>query len=292
LEALRSLGIIEQVPTAAFLAAQQEQIEARLLQAIFDADHPSSIRSNVAHIQRIGVLLRDRISVDTWRVISQLSDPLEATDAAPSVTPMSDALNVLTRIILDLASFHGLAKENMTRAQGWMFLDMGHRIERTVYISELLLAGLRSADAENPSLLEAILEVGDSTITYRNRYSLLPQLAAVYDLLMLDELNPRGLRFQFQRIEGHFRHLPREQNSALLSPAMRVLLENGTRLQLCDPTELARVETGRWAKTQVAGVLAQLIESMPQLNDAVTAGYFAHSTISSSDTSSAVMLPT
>lgn len=282
LEALRSLVIIEEVPSATLLAAQQEQIEARLLQAIFDADHPSSIRSNVAHIQRIGVLLRDRISVDTWRVISQLSDALDAADNSASVTPMSDALNVLTRIILELASFHGLAKENMTRAQGWMFLDMGHRIERTVYISELLLAGLRSADAENPSLLEAILEVGDSTITYRNRYSLLPQLAAVYDLLMLDELNPRGLRFQFQRIEGHFRHLPREQNSALLTPAMRVLIENSTRLQLCDPTELARVEPGQWSATQVAKLLQQLIDAMPQLSDALTAGYFAHSTISSS----------
>ncbi|WP_395717165.1 circularly permuted type 2 ATP-grasp protein [Prosthecobacter sp.] len=286
LEALRSLNIIEQVPMPAFLAAQQEQIEARLLQAIFEADHPASIRSNVAHIQRIGVLLRDRISVDTWRVISQLSDAFGAADNAQSVTPMADALNVLTRIILDLASFHGLAKENMTRAQGWMFLDMGHRIERTVYISELLRAGLRSADAENPSLLEAILEVGDSTITYRNRYSLLPQLAAVYDLLMLDELNPRGLRFQFQRIEGHFRHLPREQNSALLTPAMRVLIENSTRLQLCDPTELARVEPGQWSQTQVAKLLTQLIEAMPQLNDALTAGYFAHSTISSSDSDS------
>ena len=281
LEALRSLGILEKVPTPALLAAQQEQIEARLLQAIFDDNHPSSIRSSVAHIQRIGVLLRDRISVDTWRVISQLSDAFATADNTQSAMPMADALNVLTRIILDLASFHGLAKENMTRAQGWMFLDMGHRIERTVYISELLRAGLRSADAENPSLLEAILEVGDSTITYRNRYSLLPQLAAVYDLLMLDELNPRGLRFQFQRIEGHFRHLPREQNSALLTPAMRVLIENSTRLQLCDPTELARAEPGQWAQTQVAKLLTQLIDAMPQLNDALTAGYFAHSTISS-----------
>jgi len=237
----------------------------------------------VAHIQRIGVLLRDRISVDTWRVISQLGEPLVAYDNTPSVTPMSDALNVLTRIILELASFHGLAKENMTRAQGWMFLDMGHRIERTVYICELLRSGLRSADAENPSLLEAILEVGDSTITYRNRYSLLPQLAAVYDLLMLDELNPRGLRFQFERIRQQFEHMPHEQNSALLTPAMRVFLENSTRLQLCDPTELARVEPGAWAHTQVARLLTQLIEAMPLLNDALTAGYFAHSTISSSD---------
>ena len=202
LEALKSLVVLEEVPSAATLASHQEQIEARLLAAVFDANHPTSIRSNVMHIQRIGVLLRDRISVDTWRIISQLSDALDAYDNTPSVTPMSDALNVLTRIILELASFHGLAKENMTRAQGWMFLDMGHRIERTTYICELLRAGLRSTDAENPSLLEAILEVGDSTITYRNRYSLLPQLAAVYDLLMLDELNPRGLRFQFERISA------------------------------------------------------------------------------------------
>lgn len=282
LASLRSLGVIEQVPTAAMLPTQQEQIEARLLKAVFDRAHPVSIRSCVQHLQRIGVLLRDRISVDTWRVISQLSDPLENHGNVPSVSPVSDALNVLTRVILDMASFHGLAKENMTRAQGWMFLDMGHRVERIVYICELLLAGLRSSDAENPSLLEAILEVGDSTITYRNRYSLLPQLAAVYDLLMLDELNPRGLRYQFERINSHFRHLPREQSSAMLTPAMRILIENNARLQLCDPTELARVEPGKWSQTQLAKLLQQLIESMPALNDALTAGYFAHSTISSS----------
>ncbi|MHB1081979.1 MAG: circularly permuted type 2 ATP-grasp protein [Prosthecobacter sp.] len=292
LEALKSLTVLDDVPDAASLASQQEQLEARLLEAVFDANHPTSIRSSVAHIQRIGVLLRDRISVDTWRVISQLGDALDAYDNTPSVTPMSDALNVLTRIILELASFHGLAKENMTRAQGWMFLDMGHRIERTVYICELLRAGLRSADAENPSLLEAILEVGDSTITYRNRYSLLPQLAAVYDLLMLDEQNPRGLRFQFERIRQQFEHLPHEQNSAVLTPAMRVFLENSTRLQLCDPTELARVEPGAWAQTQVAKLLTQLIEAMPVLNDALTAGYFAHSTISSSDDTPADTLST
>ncbi|OYW71700.1 MAG: hypothetical protein B7Z37_27015, partial [Verrucomicrobia bacterium 12-59-8] len=283
LEALKRLTVLDDVEDTAALASQQEQLEARLLEAVFDAEHPTSIRSCVSHIQRIGVLLRDRISVDTWRVISQLGDALDAYDNTPSVTPMSDALNVLTRIILELASFHGLAKDNMTRAQGWMFLDMGHRIERTVYICELLRACLRSDDAENPSLLEAILEVGDSTITYRNRYSLLPQIAAVYDLLMLDEQNPRGLRFQFERIRQQFKHLPHEQNSAVLTPAMRVFLENSTRLQLCDPTELARVEPGTWAQTQVAKLLTQLIEAMPVLNDALTAGYFAHSTISSSE---------
>ena len=283
LHALKNLKIIDDVPTADQLSAQQEQIEARLLEAVFDPAHATSIRSCVEHIQRIGTLLRDRISVDTWRVISQLSEALDNYDQTPSITPVSDALNVLTRIIIELASFHGLAKENMTRAQGWMFLDTGHRIERTLYISELLLAGLNSDDAENPSLLEAILEIADSAITFRNRYSLLPQLAAVYDLLMLDELNPRGLSFQFDRIESQFGFLPREQNAAVLPPARRVLLECSTRLKLCDPTELARVEPGMWASSNVAAVLSHIITAMPAFNDAVTASYFAHSVISISD---------
>ncbi len=289
LETLKKLAVLEEVPEPTQLTALQEQIEARLLQAVFDPDEPASIRACVVHIQRIGVLLRDRISVDTWRVISQLSEPIDSFDANASITPVSDTLNVLTRVIIDLASFHGLAKENMTRAQGWMFLDMGHRIERIAHICELLLAGLHSADAENPSLLEAILEVGDSTITYRNRYSLLPRLAAVYDLLMLDDLNPRGLGFQFLRIEQSFKHLPLEQSTAVMTPAMRLLVENSTRLRLCDPTELGRVEPGAWPQTQVAGVLAQIAASMPALNDALLASYFAHSSISSSDDSTEVV---
>ena len=285
LNALKNLKIIDEVPAANELAAQQEQIEARLLQAVFDPEQATSIRSNVQHIQRIGTLLRDRISVDTWRVISQLSDSLDNFDQTYASTRVSDALNVLTRIIIELASFHGLAKENMTRAQGWMFLDTGHRIDRTLYISELLLAGLNSDDAEDPSLLEAILEIADSAITFRNRYSLLPQISAVYDLLMLDELNPRGLSFQFERIESQFGFLPREQNAAVLPPARRVLLECSTRLKLCDPTELARVEPGAWASSNVADVLRHLIAAMPDFNDAVTASYFAHSLISFSEAS-------
>jgi transglutaminase-like putative cysteine protease len=72
---------------------------------------------------------------------------------------------------------------------------------------------------------------------------------------------------------------------------MRVFLENSTRLQLCDPTELARVEPGQWAQTSVAKLLTQLIEAMPQLNDALTAGYFAHSVIHQQQRSRACRTP-
>ena len=76
--------------------------------------------------------------------------------------------------MLSLAAFHGLARENMTRAQAWRFIDMGLRIERAIYLGTLLDSTLRAPEAENPSLLEAVLEVADSSITYRSRNVLQP----------------------------------------------------------------------------------------------------------------------
>ncbi|MEI9960098.1 MAG: alpha-E domain-containing protein [Limisphaerales bacterium] len=97
----------------------------------------------------------------------------------------------------------------MTRAQAWRFLDMGLRIERAVYICTLLDATLRAAEADNPSVLEAVLEVADSSITYRSRYNLLPHIPAVFDLVLLDDKNPRSAYFQIEQLAKHLNDCPR-----------------------------------------------------------------------------------
>ena len=45
-------------------------------------------------------------------------------------------------------------------------------------------------------MLEALLEVADSVMTYRSRYCSRFQLAPVLDLLLTDETNPRSVAFQ------------------------------------------------------------------------------------------------
>ena len=106
----------------------------------------------------------------------------------------------------------------MTRAQAWRFLDMGLRIERAIYLCALLDAALGAPDADNPSVLEAVLEVADSSITYRSRYSLLPHIPAVFDLVLLDDKNPRSVLFQINQLVQHFERLPR---SAKRTPRAR-----------------------------------------------------------------------
>ncbi len=103
-------------------------------------------------------------------------------------------------MILTLSAFSGWAWESMTRGPAWRFLDMGRRLERAHYTLSLLGNMLVPAESQENGILEAILEIGDSSMTYRNRYLNILQARAVLDLLLTDESNPRSVLFQLQAI--------------------------------------------------------------------------------------------
>jgi uncharacterized alpha-E superfamily protein len=153
-------------------------------------------------------------------------------------------------------------------------------MERANYLCTFLEAALASPEADNPSVLEAVLEVCDCTITYRSRYNLLPHLAAVFDLTLLDDTNPRSILFQLQQLVKHFDRLPGERESALPSPSQRILIECLARLRLLDPRELCRPH-GAWSDGETARVLRETRRDLPRLSDAIAVSYFAHSAISS-----------
>jgi uncharacterized circularly permuted ATP-grasp superfamily protein/uncharacterized alpha-E superfamily protein len=254
-----------------------EAIEAELLDLIFDPKRRGSLQSIAGEMQKLAMLVRDRTSNDLWRVLSRLGDVLAPSD--PAAPRLADANGVLNQTLLHLAAFHGLARENMTRAQGWRFLDIGLRLERAVYLCSLLDCALRSAEGNNPSVLEAVLEVADSSLTYRSRYTLLPNIAAVYDLALLDDTNPRSLLFQFNQLVKHFERLPRERENALPSAGHRVLLDCLARLRLLDPRSLAS-RKANWHHSEAGAVIGRILRQLPKLSDAIAVSYFAHSTIS------------
>ena len=277
LQTLQQQGQLAPLEEIADAPRPNDTIETELLEAIFDDKRPGSLRSVVARLQQITVLLRDRLSSDTWRVLNQLDDHL-AVSGSGGVVRSASALGVLNQTIIGLAAFEGLAMENMTRAQGWRFLDMGHRIERSIYLCSLLNCALAARAANNPSLLETLLEIADCSLTYRSRYNLLPQIAPVYDLILLDDTNPRSLIFQLLQLSDHFNHLPGETERALPSPGQRVLLESLTRLRLADPTALGRGPDA-WRAAPITEVIRQIGAALPKLSDAIAVSYFTHSAI-------------
>ena len=272
---LQTLEAQDQLPigrTITLLKSNTEALEAELLSLILDEQRTGSLCAIAEQLQRLGMQVRDRTSNDFWRAVSVLGDTIQHAAKSQEFL-ISDGIVLLNQVLLQIAALNGLAYENMTRAQGWRFLDIGRRVERTIYFSSFLGRALKSWISDTSSALEAVLEMADSTITYRSRYNLMPTMAAVYDLVMLDETNPRSLLFQFRQLTKHLERLPGE-TEAMPGNAQKILIEAVAKLRLTDPMTL---ET---EGNDVAQTLLHIEKAMPRLSDALAVSYFAHSSIS------------
>jgi uncharacterized circularly permuted ATP-grasp superfamily protein/uncharacterized alpha-E superfamily protein len=277
LQTLEAQGQLPGISSKPELRQNAEAFEAELLAAMFDPSREGSLRQTADHLQRLAMLVRDRTSNDMWRVLSQLNDRL-ARPTASLVMLAGDAVGLLNQTLVGLAAFHGLARENMTRAQAWRFLDMGLRLERAVYLGTLLEATLCSPEAANPSVLEAVLEVVDSSITFRSRYNLIATLPAVFDLVLLDDKNPRSVLFQINQLAKHFEKLPQEREDAPGS-GKSVLKQCAARLNRTDARELASLRAS-WADSELSLAIRETLRALPEISNAIAANYFAHASIS------------
>ncbi len=189
--------------------------EEELFAMVFNQEHTGSLAYTLHSLYRVAGSVRDRISMDMWRVLSGL-DLFDRRQShgwdnaeAPDLTTLSDMLDLLNRSVITLAAFGGLAMESMTRGHGWRFLDMGRKVERCLHIIALIRGTLTTITANEGPLLEALLEIADSSMTFRRRYLASLEAAPVLDLLLADESNPRSLAYQLVCLHDHVNHLPR-----------------------------------------------------------------------------------
>jgi len=146
--------------------------------------------------------IRDQLSPDAWRIIKTLDRQLSEGETAP----FSETFDRAERSLRELAAFSGYAHENMTRNTGWAILDIGRRVERGLAISRFI--GRFGVGDATPAALEALLELCDSQITYARRYFVTASPAAVADLLIFDDDNPRACAFQAAQLRALLDDLP------------------------------------------------------------------------------------
>jgi uncharacterized circularly permuted ATP-grasp superfamily protein/uncharacterized alpha-E superfamily protein len=94
------------------------------------------------------------------------------------------------------ATFAGIAAENMVRDGGWLFLEMGRRLERGETLAEslaLLLDG--PAERLEPGMALGI-ELADSVLSYDLRHAGILAPGPVHTMLLADGGNPRALAYQ------------------------------------------------------------------------------------------------
>ena len=196
-------------------------------------------------------------------------------EGAPLV-PVGDTIDLLETGLGALAAFNGLMHENMTRNLGWTFLDMGRRMARALAICDMMLAvfGQAGGPEGDDTSLAFVLDVADSSMTYRARYHQTPMLPLVLDLLLIDETNPRSLAFQLAAMSAHVDQLPQGGAQAGRTGESRQLMTLLTQVRMAEIARLAAAGTGG-ARTALTGLLAGQNQQLLDLSDAISRRYFA-----------------
>jgi uncharacterized circularly permuted ATP-grasp superfamily protein/uncharacterized alpha-E superfamily protein len=257
--------------------------EQEILSLIFEEDRRDSLFSNLNRVSRAAASVRDRLSSDLLRVVSQLGSlaripaaPNQEDSAAWGYISAGDALAVLNRCIGTLCSLRGIELENITRGVGWRFLSIGRRIERSIQMVKLFRAAIVPLSPQTWPMLEMLLEVGDSSMTYRSRYFTVLQAAPVLDLLMNEGANPRSLAFQLKDLVEHSAALAGTLTAAEWPVAKQNRIDEvGANLFGADVVELCRAgsDGSRW---HLDNLLAAMDIALASFSDAITNTWFSH----------------
>ncbi|HEV2554039.1 MAG TPA: circularly permuted type 2 ATP-grasp protein [Bosea sp. (in: a-proteobacteria)] len=204
--------------------------------ALHALDEYGSAIATVREARRTASVIRERLSVDAWRLFGDMQNQLTLADGRePSE---GEAYEIADRALKSLAAFSGLSQENMVRGPGWRFLDIGRRLERGIATCRF---ARHFAETNAPGdALDALLDLTDSQITYRSRYLLGASLQPVLDLVMLDPYNPRSVAFQIDRLDTEIRDLPSLTEDGMLEAPRRLILKLAAECRTAEASRLDR----------------------------------------------------
>ena len=221
--------------------------------ALSERKNPGSVRALTLSTRQIALLLRDRLTRDTWRAIQR---------TLPSYIPgdLESLANSCDAMVERFAGLARLMADGISRGPAWHFLDMGMCLERgsmVVRAAQAIVPG--SASAED---LSALLDLIDGQSLYRSRYLAMPFIAPVFDMVLLDPSQPRGLAYQIAQIETHLAALPVLREDGMVELPLRLARTLFSRLEGLDAEHID------------PATLTSIGNDLAALSDAVSERYF------------------
>ncbi|MBL8449459.1 MAG: circularly permuted type 2 ATP-grasp protein [Dechloromonas sp.] len=262
------------VPTREEDEASPRHAEHRLLEAIYDPDQAGSLAGAIRSVMWSATHVRERLSLDHWHSLNGLQRNLQ--NARRKNPSLPEAIAFLDRVLLVSSSLTGFAVDNMTRDDGWRFLLVGRRIERLDTLATALAHFLRLPSARAPGTLEWLLELMDSIITFRSRYSRPPELLPVLDLLVFDESNPHGVAFQIENLVRYLERMDRDLGDI----RDERLIAAGKALRATDLGRFAGVAFHDCRECtpceELAALLDEVVAAVHALSDRLAMRFFTH----------------
>jgi uncharacterized alpha-E superfamily protein len=243
-----------------------------VISLLADSKRPDSLASILTEVYRTGGAIRERLSGDMMFLIGQLRHSIRIGDG----TPFLEYPGLLTDCLELLSAFSGMERENINRGLGWLFMTLGRRLERAIYLTRQLREITTPLTEQDWLLLDCLLEVADSSMTYRARYYTTLQPLAVLDVLMADETNPRSLDFQLSHLADLYQKLPRHLAADLKAMRAALALLRSFDLRKLKYPLPGAAANGSDGLTRLAGFLRELEGLLPSWSNNLSNRYFSH----------------
>ena len=247
-------------------------LEKKMLAMLTEVKRSGSLPSTLEEVSRIGGTVRERLSADMMLLIGQLRTAMRHEGDAT----LAEYSGRLTACLELLSAFSGMERENINRGSGWLFMSLGRRLERAIYLARELRVITRPLAEGDWSYLECLLEVADSSMTYRARYYTTLQPLAVLDVLMADETNPRSLDFQLSHLVDLYGKLPRHVPEDLQAMGNALAGLRGMDLQGIEYPRSGKAGRGANGVARLDRFLAELESLLPSWSNNLSSRYFSH----------------
>jgi len=223
--------------------------------------------------------VRDLWSVDTWRVIDDIDEILQALQQDDvGFSALQDRLDALIGCLM---AFFGQTQESMPHESGWYLFNIGRRMERALQLSSMIRHTLvqRGSDVVEHLTLEALLVNQESLSTHRRRYRASQSPRTVFDLLLLDVRHPRSIAYQVRKVNELVERLPQSQPVSRahdLNDEQRLLLKLKSDIQLAELDRLVAVNEENGTRAVLETLLAKTDKRLRKVSDLLTQRYFSH----------------
>jgi uncharacterized circularly permuted ATP-grasp superfamily protein/uncharacterized alpha-E superfamily protein len=249
---------LEELARETGLIDASQNVEQALLTAALSLEEPGSLPVQLKSLQQVAFHLRERMSLDNWRVLNNVLEGIPASDEQD----VGRALEWLDLVTVRLMTLSGFSLDGMTRDNAWRFMSIGRRLERLVFqCAALQCAFLHDGTAG----LTWLLRLSDSVVTYRARYMTSPEWLPVLDLIVVDASNPRSVLFQANGVLSYLEVL-----QSAYGPCGAELLREPVRfLSNLDPGKHLSPDSPELRK-----VISDLRSAALELNDRLTQRFF------------------
>jgi uncharacterized circularly permuted ATP-grasp superfamily protein/uncharacterized alpha-E superfamily protein len=181
-------------------------LERMLVANLGEGSTASSIGQNLASQARASGEIRGRLSTDHWRTIltarNDFRDAIQALHPVRGIERYDRVL--LTRTLETLSSqllaISGAQGDRMTRDEAWRLVFAGRHIERVATMATFLRTAVKHRQIATPGGFDLLLQLFDSTLTYRSLYPGRFEVPPLIDLLVVEPTNPRGLYGVYKRL--------------------------------------------------------------------------------------------